>query len=157
MENLNIKSVRGQAKVVGTLLCICGSLIFTFWKGYLFKGLVERPLLSIYSTELKHGSENWIKGSALILISQIVWCSWLILQVIKSLISNYISIQWIKLCVQHVLVVYLAHRLWSLESTLLHCHWRPWYAFSHHCNLPLLLCFSQEIKLHGDLIQMCNF
>ncbi|PRQ16786.1 putative EamA domain-containing protein [Rosa chinensis] len=82
MENLNIKSARGQAKVVGTLLCIGGSLMFTFWKGYLFQGFVEKPLISVYSTELKHGNENWIKGSGLILTSHIVWCSWLILQAV---------------------------------------------------------------------------
>ncbi|KAK9926472.1 hypothetical protein M0R45_023700 [Rubus argutus] len=85
MEKLKIKSVRGQAKVVGTLLCIGGSLIFTFWKGgYLFRGLVERPLIHAYNTELKHGKENWIKGSALILTSHIVWSSWLILQAVVS-------------------------------------------------------------------------
>jgi hypothetical protein len=100
MEKLKIKSARGQAKVIGTLICISGSLIFTFWKGgYLFKGFVERPLINAYNTEMRHGKENWIKGSVLIFTSHIAWSSWLILQVIKSLISNdislYIKIKWI--------------------------------------------------------------
>ncbi|KAM5571421.1 WAT1-related protein [Rosa sericea] len=85
MEKLNIKSTRSRAKVVGTLLCIGGSLIFTFWKGgHLFKGFVERPLITAFNTELRHGKRNRIKGSALILTSHIAWCSWLILQAVIS-------------------------------------------------------------------------
>ncbi|KAK9926471.1 hypothetical protein M0R45_023699 [Rubus argutus] len=85
MEKLKIKSARGQAKVIGTLLCISGSLIFTFWKGgYLFKGFVERPLINAYNTEMRHGKENWIKGSVLIFTSHIAWSSWLILQAVVS-------------------------------------------------------------------------
>ncbi|CAL8108104.1 unnamed protein product [Prunus armeniaca] len=39
LEKLKIRTARGQAKVAGTLFCIGGSLVFTFWKGgYLFKG-----------------------------------------------------------------------------------------------------------------------
>nr|XP_011470863.1 PREDICTED: WAT1-related protein At5g07050-like [Fragaria vesca subsp. vesca] len=85
MEKLNIRSTRNQAKVVGTLLCIGGSLIFTFWKGgHIFKGFVDRPLITAFSTELRHGKQNQIKGSALILTSHIAWCSWLILQAVIS-------------------------------------------------------------------------
>ncbi|KAL4651169.1 hypothetical protein ACB092_01G140200 [Castanea dentata] len=86
METLNIASVRGQAKVLGTLICIGGALTFTFWKGrYLFKGFVHRPLIIICSTnscELSHGKDNWIKGAALILTSHIAWSLWLIMQAV---------------------------------------------------------------------------
>ncbi|CBI34636.3 WAT1-related protein At1g43650 [Vitis vinifera] len=88
MEEVRIQSARGRAKVLGTMVCICGALTFTFWKeGYLFNGFMERPLINVHSTkgsasELNHGVKNWIKGSALILISNIAWCSWLILQVV---------------------------------------------------------------------------
>ncbi|KAG6510113.1 hypothetical protein ZIOFF_028121 [Zingiber officinale] len=33
MEKLNLKTVRGRAKLAGVIFCITGSLIFTFWKG----------------------------------------------------------------------------------------------------------------------------
>ncbi|KAG6478950.1 hypothetical protein ZIOFF_062398 [Zingiber officinale] len=33
MEKLNLKTVRGRAKLAGAIFCITGSLIFTFWKG----------------------------------------------------------------------------------------------------------------------------
>ncbi|XP_068304884.1 WAT1-related protein At5g64700-like [Pyrus communis] len=91
MEKLKIRSARGQAKVAGTIFCIGGSLIFTFWKGgYLLKG-VEKPLINVYDYDAekyigrtKHVHENWIKGSALILISYIAWSAWLILQAAVS-------------------------------------------------------------------------
>ncbi|KAK9275313.1 hypothetical protein L1049_022576 [Liquidambar formosana] len=84
MEKVKISCVRGRAKVLGTLICIGGSLVFTFWKGgYLFKGFEERPLINIYDNtkgSVGHGKENWIKGAALILTSHIAWSLWLILQ-----------------------------------------------------------------------------
>ncbi|KAL5551192.1 hypothetical protein UlMin_001368 [Ulmus minor] len=84
MEKVNIRSTRGQAKVVGTLLCIVGSLMFTFWKGgLLLKGFVEKPLVNIHGDSTSH-RDNWIKGSALILISYVAWSSWLILQAVVS-------------------------------------------------------------------------
>lgn len=88
MEKVKITSARGWAKMLGTVICIGGSLTFTFWKGgHLFKSFEKRPLINIYSTngstgECKHAKENWIKGSALILTSHIAWSAWLILQVI---------------------------------------------------------------------------
>ncbi|XP_048422718.1 WAT1-related protein At5g64700-like [Pyrus x bretschneideri] len=91
MEKLKIRSTRGQAKVAGTVFCIGGSLIFTFWKGgYLFKD-VEKPLISVYNAkgsvgQIKHVQENWIKGSALILISHIACSAWLILQAVVSIV-----------------------------------------------------------------------
>ncbi|KAG6487498.1 hypothetical protein ZIOFF_056084 [Zingiber officinale] len=33
MEKLNLKTVRGRAKLAGAIFCITGALIFTFWKG----------------------------------------------------------------------------------------------------------------------------
>ncbi|KAM2879583.1 hypothetical protein FF1_015058 [Malus domestica] len=89
MEKLNIRSTRGQAKVVGTLLCLGGSLIFTFWKGgYLYKGFFEKPLIHGFNAEsvgkIRHVKENWIKGSVLILTSYTAWSAWLILQAVIS-------------------------------------------------------------------------
>ncbi|KAL3577286.1 hypothetical protein D5086_022569 [Populus alba] len=88
MEKVKTESPRGWAKMLGTSICISGSLVFTFWKGgYLFKSFENRALINIYSTkgsagEHRHAKENWIKGSALILTSHVAWSAWLILQAI---------------------------------------------------------------------------
>ncbi|KAM2486602.1 hypothetical protein COP2_039648 [Malus domestica] len=92
MKKLKIRSTQGQAKVAGTIFCIGGSLILTFWKGgYRLKG-VEKPLINVHNAEeygkIKHVQKNWIKGSALILISYIAWSEWLILQVIRNSIQD---------------------------------------------------------------------
>ncbi|CAL2252554.1 unnamed protein product [Prunus armeniaca] len=85
LEKLKFRTARGQAKVAGTLFCIGGSLVFTFWKGgYLFKGFVKRPLINISVGEMRHVKENWIKGVLLILTSHIAWSAWLILQAVVS-------------------------------------------------------------------------
>ncbi|XP_042387494.1 WAT1-related protein At5g07050-like [Zingiber officinale] len=39
MEKLNLKTVRGRAKLAGAIFYITGSLIFTFWKGHFVGGL----------------------------------------------------------------------------------------------------------------------
>ncbi|KAH8494697.1 hypothetical protein Peur_060613 [Populus x canadensis] len=88
MEKVKTESPRGWAKMLGTAICISGSLVFTFWKGgYLFKSFENRALINIYSTkgsagEYRHAKENWIKGSALILTSHVAWSAWLILQAV---------------------------------------------------------------------------
>ncbi|KAL5551186.1 hypothetical protein UlMin_001362 [Ulmus minor] len=87
MERVKIRSLRGQAKVAGTLMCIGGSLMFSFWKGgWLLKGIAEKPLININSDSAWSSvhKDNWIKGSVLILTSQIAWSSWLILQAVVS-------------------------------------------------------------------------
>ncbi|KAJ4970467.1 hypothetical protein NE237_003566 [Protea cynaroides] len=91
LEKLKIESAKGRAKVCGTLICIGGALIFTFWKGgYLFKGFTRSPLIDIddESRGSIHGSmhhkQNWIKGSLLILTGNIAWSASLILQKLVS-------------------------------------------------------------------------
>ncbi|XP_058106688.1 WAT1-related protein At5g64700-like [Magnolia sinica] len=84
MEKLQMRSVRGRVKLFGTLTCIGGALIFTLWKGYLFKGFVRSPLINIHGKDFnggpRHIKDNWIKGSALILTSNVAFSGWLILQ-----------------------------------------------------------------------------
>lgn len=117
MEKVKISTARGWAKVLGTTICIGGSLIFTFWKGgFLYKSFEERPLISIHSSK-DHAvvKENWIKGSALILISHIAWSAWLILQV-----NNFCTSYIFKSC-EHMKIMdaSLCFRLWFAKSTQL--------------------------------------
>ena len=126
MERVKIRSLRGQAKVAGTLMCIGGSLMFSFWKGgWLLKGIAEKPLININSDSASHVNgyhkDNWIKGSVLILTSQIAWSSWLILQVL--IIHTWYIYVFLITCnvqVMSIFVMSLANcRLWSQKFTLL--------------------------------------
>ncbi|XVF51154.1 hypothetical protein PTKIN_Ptkin04bG0161700 [Pterospermum kingtungense] len=139
MEKVKIKSASGGAKVLGTLICIGGSLIFTFWRGgFQFKGFVNRPLINIYGSnsshgEHRHGKESWIKGSIFVLVSYIAWSGWLILQatvtkVYPAQLSLNVLICFIASLQSSVLALFFARNpiLWKLEwnvqlLTIIYC------------------------------------
>ncbi|KAK9145914.1 hypothetical protein Sjap_005817 [Stephania japonica] len=82
MEKVDIRSTKGLAKIIGTILCIGGALTFTFWKGgYMSKGFVRHPLVHIKGAGLRH-HKHWVIGSLLVLIGQAAWGGWIILQAI---------------------------------------------------------------------------
>ncbi|KAL4651168.1 hypothetical protein ACB092_01G140200 [Castanea dentata] len=142
METLNIASVRGQAKVLGTLICIGGALTFTFWKGrYLFKGFVHRPLIIICSTnscELSHGKDNWIKGAALILTSHIAWSLWLIMQVMYYICSNDGNIS----CMKKFLSLFIFFpQIWSIYSQAV-----VYKVYPARLSLNTLICFFASLQ-----------
>ncbi|XP_065876141.1 WAT1-related protein At1g43650-like [Euphorbia lathyris] len=94
MEKVDIRSGRGWGKVMGTITCIGGSMIFIFWKGgFVYKSIEERPLINIYNYATKPQiTHNWIKGSALILVSHFAWSAWLIFQgVVISALVYYLQ------------------------------------------------------------------
>lgn len=86
MESVNITSARGQAKVLGTLVCIGGALTFTFWKGRcIFNGFSLINVCSTNGSACKSSHvKDWLKGTAFILTSYIAWSLWLILQAVVS-------------------------------------------------------------------------
>ncbi|XP_043690623.1 WAT1-related protein At1g43650-like [Telopea speciosissima] len=90
LEKVRIETAKGRAKICGTLICTGGAMIFIFWKGgYHFKSFTRSPLIDITRGSVhgstRHHKEDWVKGSLLILTSNIAWSAWLILQ---SLVSN---------------------------------------------------------------------
>ncbi|WOK98957.1 WAT1-related protein [Canna indica] len=79
MEKVSVKSAKGRARVLGTLFCISGVLVFTFWKGHLLGGIMKSPLIQVHAKGPMKGG-NWLKGSTFILLSYIAFSGWLILQ-----------------------------------------------------------------------------
>ncbi|KAJ6839163.1 WAT1-related protein-like isoform X2 [Iris pallida] len=84
LEKVTIGSAKGWAKIIGAVVCISGALLFTFWKGHLLGGLVKHPLILVGTKGSgqgpQRGKDDWIKGSLLILTSNIAFSAWLILQ-----------------------------------------------------------------------------
>nr|XP_018677772.1 PREDICTED: WAT1-related protein At5g07050-like isoform X1 [Musa acuminata subsp. malaccensis] len=91
MEKASLRSPKGRARIVGTIFCISGALVFTFWKGFLLEGFVKRPLIEMHAEGDVHHKEDWLKGSVLILTSYIAYTAWLILQVHQTETSEHIS------------------------------------------------------------------
>ncbi|CAA7032613.1 unnamed protein product [Microthlaspi erraticum] len=79
-ETLNIMSNIGRAKVLGTMICICGALVLTLYKG---------PALTRQNaqmqTQMTNGStaattQKWGMGSVMLIKSILIWSFWFIVQ-----------------------------------------------------------------------------
>ncbi|XP_058190082.1 WAT1-related protein At4g08290-like [Rhododendron vialii] len=79
LEQVKIKEVRSQAKVMGTLLTFAGALIMTIYKG---------PIINfIWSQKASHlvqsndpSDKHWLTGTLCILVGCFAWASFFILQ-----------------------------------------------------------------------------
>ncbi|KAI3871086.1 hypothetical protein MKX03_019828 [Papaver bracteatum] len=64
LEVIDIKSIRGVAKVLGTIVSLAGVMTMTLYRGPAEKNLWK----------------NWLKGSVLLVASCITWSMWYIMQ-----------------------------------------------------------------------------
>lgn len=69
MEHVNIRSIYGQAKVVGTLVCVGGAMVMTLYKGPVLLKAVSRL-----------GLDTWVLGALLLFASCLAWSCWLTFQ-----------------------------------------------------------------------------
>eukprot|EP01018_Ginkgo_biloba_P017334 Gb_23338 [translate_table: standard] len=69
LEKVNIRTMRGQAKVLGTLVCVGGAMVMTVYKG---------PVLATLAGALK--TETWTLGAILLFASCCLWSGWLTFQ-----------------------------------------------------------------------------
>ncbi|KAK8693985.1 hypothetical protein V6N13_071549 [Hibiscus sabdariffa] len=76
MEVVDVRSHRGMAKILGTLISLLGVTVITLYKGPALQNMWGTPIhmkrLSIH--------ENWVKGSILTIASCITLSSWYIMQ-----------------------------------------------------------------------------
>ncbi|XWS46951.1 hypothetical protein CRYUN_Cryun14cG0112200 [Craigia yunnanensis] len=78
VEVVDVKSPRGIAKILGTLISLAGVTVITLYKGPALQSLWDAPIhvkrLSIHV--------NWVKGSILAIASCITWSSWYVMQAV---------------------------------------------------------------------------
>eukprot|EP00253_Pinus_taeda_P009598 PITA_09598 len=70
LENVNIRSVRGQAKIVGIVMCVGGAMVMTLYKGPALKFLSFGVKSNQVASSSKHNS---ILGSILVFGAVLVW------------------------------------------------------------------------------------
>ncbi|CAA2997995.1 WAT1-related At5g07050-like [Olea europaea subsp. europaea] len=85
MEKVNIKKVRCQAKVVGTMVTVAGAMLMTLYKGDVLNMVWSKyihPKETNASGTVGITDKDWLKGSILLIIATLAWASFFILQAI---------------------------------------------------------------------------
>ncbi|XVF00166.1 hypothetical protein REPUB_Repub03eG0261800 [Reevesia pubescens] len=83
MEKIDIKKVRCQAKIVGTMVTVAGAMLMTLYKGpivELFWSKNFHPKQSNATDTTGTSDKDWVKGSILLIIATFAWASLFVLQ-----------------------------------------------------------------------------
>lgn len=98
---MNIRSKSGAAKVLGTIVCLCGAMLLTLYKGI--------PLTNISNSRVDTArmhitdhvnllnpnkkTESWTIGTIALVAGSLVWSSWFLIQarISKSYPCQYSS------------------------------------------------------------------
>lgn len=84
MEKINIKQVRCQAKILGTVLTVAGAMLMTLYKGPIVEMVWAKnrhPQNETHETTTTGSSErDWILGCTFLIIATFAWASLFVLQ-----------------------------------------------------------------------------
>ncbi|KAK6127205.1 hypothetical protein DH2020_039048 [Rehmannia glutinosa] len=87
MEKLDMKKLRCQAKLVGTIVTVAGAMLMTLYKGHVinffWSNYIHPRTSSNNVTDTTQDSDkDWFKGSILLIFATLAWASFFILQAI---------------------------------------------------------------------------
>lgn len=84
MEKINMKKVRCQAKVVGTLVTVAGAMLMTLYKGPIVELIWAKhkhPQSETHATSTTGSSDkDWFLGCTFLIIATLAWSSLFVLQ-----------------------------------------------------------------------------
>ncbi|XP_048233548.1 WAT1-related protein At5g07050 [Ricinus communis] len=83
MEKLDIKKIRCQAKIAGTVVTVAGAMLMTLYKGPIVEMVWSKhvhPRKSYVTDTTGTTDKDWLKGSILLIIATLAWASLFVLQ-----------------------------------------------------------------------------
>ncbi|XP_031099233.1 WAT1-related protein At3g30340-like [Ipomoea triloba] len=75
-ERINMKCKSGKAKMLGTLICLIGTIVLILYKG---KPLINNNASS-QGVEANHNTKSWVIGSLFLFAGSLAWSSWFLIQ-----------------------------------------------------------------------------
>lgn len=86
-EAVGIKKAPGQAKVIGTVVCVAGAMVLSFYHGHTI-GIGESKIHWAYAENIARQGpnstgSNFFLGPFLIMAAAVSWAVWFIIQVIS--------------------------------------------------------------------------
>lgn len=92
MEKIDVKKVRCQAKILGTMVTVGGAMLMTLYKGPIVDLFGSKKYIDTNQSYAPRTTEttdkDWFKGSILLLIATFAWASLFVLQVILNIPTN---------------------------------------------------------------------
>ncbi|KAJ0968556.1 hypothetical protein J5N97_025473 [Dioscorea zingiberensis] len=82
LETLKLKSKTGMAKVLGTITCVNGTMLMTFYKGTTLNKTSHILVPSHHHQPAihEHSSQKWTIGSLALIAGSFSWSSWFVVQ-----------------------------------------------------------------------------
>ncbi|XP_019702179.1 WAT1-related protein At5g07050-like [Elaeis guineensis] len=85
MEKVDLKKIRCQAKVVGTLVTVAGAMLMTLYKGPIMEMVWTKhvqPHRSSVPETTDSSDKDWLKGSIFLVIATLAWAALFVLQAV---------------------------------------------------------------------------
>ncbi|GLT38549.1 hypothetical protein SLA2020_127920 [Shorea laevis] len=82
LEDVGIKTAAGKAKVIGTIVCVGGSMLVSFYHGHTID-ITESSIHWLYAENMaasSSGNGTSLLGTFLIIVSCVAWAIWFIIQ-----------------------------------------------------------------------------
>ncbi|KAA3490732.1 WAT1-related protein [Gossypium australe] len=88
LEKVDIRSLRGIAKIAGTVICVAGAIFMALLRG---PKLLNAQALPVTESTIGQEGEHWLQGCLFLFGSASLWSIWMILQVFGSLACLHLS------------------------------------------------------------------